>query len=121
MRIYKQFTFEAAHFLPSAPAGHPNSRIHGHSFRVVVWLDGSPNAETGLIKEFGDLKNELDVVRERLDHRMLNEVPGLPAPTLECISQWIWEQLQPRLPNLARVEIHRDSCGEGCVYDGPEA
>ena len=39
MRIYKEFFFEAAHFLPSAPAGHPNARVHGHSFRVRVSIE----------------------------------------------------------------------------------
>ena len=43
MRIYKEFTFEAAHFLPSAPPGHPNARVHGHSFRVRVTIDGEPD------------------------------------------------------------------------------
>ena len=43
MRIYKEFFFEAAHFLPSAPAGHPNARVHGHSFRVRVTIGGEPD------------------------------------------------------------------------------
>jgi 6-pyruvoyltetrahydropterin/6-carboxytetrahydropterin synthase len=43
MRIYKEFSFEAAHFLPSAPPGHPNARVHGHSFRVRVTLAGEPD------------------------------------------------------------------------------
>jgi 6-pyruvoyltetrahydropterin/6-carboxytetrahydropterin synthase len=45
MRIYKEFTFEGAHFLPSAPEGHPNARIHGHSFRVRVTVDGEPSMD----------------------------------------------------------------------------
>ena len=49
MRIYRDFQFEAAHFLPSAPQGHPNSRIHGHSFRARVWIEGEPAADTGLV------------------------------------------------------------------------
>lgn len=121
MRIYKEFRFEAAHFLPSAPDGHPNRRLHGHSFRAVVWLDGEPDPKIGLIKEFGDLQAELQHVREQLDHRCLNEVDGLAAPTLERLCEWIWRQLAPRLAQLARVEVHRDTCNEGCVYDGPGA
>ena len=34
VRLSKTFRFEAAHFLPSAPAGTANARVHGHSFRV---------------------------------------------------------------------------------------
>ncbi len=32
LEITKSFAFEAAHFQPNAPAGHPNARLHGHSF-----------------------------------------------------------------------------------------
>ncbi|MEQ9520048.1 MAG: 6-carboxytetrahydropterin synthase [Parvibaculum sp.] len=120
MRIYKEFGFEAAHHLPSAPEGHPNSRIHGHSFRAVVWLEGEPDPETGLIRHFGSLLDVLNEVREQLDHHYLNEVPGLEVPTLENICVWIWNQLSPKLKRLARVEVHRDTCREGCVYDGPK-
>ena len=119
MRIYKEFGFEAAHHLPSAPKGHPNSRIHGHSFRAVVWLEGEPDPETGLIRHFGSLLDVLSEVREKLDHHYLNEVPGLEVPTLENICVWIWNELSPKLRRLARVEVHRDTCREGCVYDGP--
>ena len=121
MRIYKEFKFEAAHFLPSAPEGHPNARLHGHSFRVVVWMEGEPDPATGLIREFGDIYRVLEDVRAQLDHRMLNEIEGLEVPTLETICVWLWQQLKPHLRRLCRVEIHRDSCGEGCIYDGPVA
>ena len=57
MRIYKEFFFEAAHFLPSAPAGHPNARVHGHSFRVRVTLDGEPDDETGLVMNLEDVES----------------------------------------------------------------
>lgn len=120
MRIYKEFGFEAAHFLPSAPDGHPNSRLHGHSFRAVVWMEGEPDPETGLIREFGSLLDVLNDVKADLDHRCLNEIEGLSVPTLENICVWLWGRLSPKLRRLSRIEIHRDSCREGCVYDGPD-
>jgi 6-pyruvoyltetrahydropterin/6-carboxytetrahydropterin synthase len=119
MRIYKEFFFEAAHFLPSAPAGHPNARVHGHSFRVRVSIDGTPDDETGLVMNLEDVENALGAAREALDHRLLNEVEGLAVPTLEWISIWLWDRLHNRLPGLAEIEVARDSCHEGCVYRGP--
>jgi 6-pyruvoyltetrahydropterin/6-carboxytetrahydropterin synthase len=119
MRIYKDFLFDAAHYLPNAPEGHPNRRIHGHSFRVRVWLDGAVSPETGLVRHFEDFQRALDGLRDALDHHMLNEIDGLENPTLEHIAVWLWEKLQASLPELARIEIHRASCNEGCVYDGP--
>jgi 6-pyruvoyltetrahydropterin/6-carboxytetrahydropterin synthase len=120
MRIYKDFHFEAAHFLPTAPAGHPNSRVHGHSFRVRVTVAGEPDSATGLVVHFEELEAALDDAREALDHRMLNEIEGLELPTLERISLWLWDRLHNRVPGLAEVEIVRDSCHEGCVYRGPQ-
>jgi 6-pyruvoyltetrahydropterin/6-carboxytetrahydropterin synthase len=119
MRIYKEFTFEAAHFLPSAPPGHPNARVHGHSFRVRVTLDGEPDDKTGLVMHLDDVEAALADVHEALDHRFLNEVDGLSQPTLERITMWLWDRLHNRLPGLAEIEIARDSCREGCIYRGP--
>jgi 6-pyruvoyltetrahydropterin/6-carboxytetrahydropterin synthase len=119
MRIYKEFTFEAAHFLPSAPPGHPNARVHGHSFRVRVTIDGEPDDKTGVIMHLDDVEAALADVHEVLDHRMLNEVEGLSQPTLERIAMWLWDRLHNRLPGLAEIEIARDSCREGCIYRGP--
>ena len=120
MRIYKDFQFEAAHFLPSAPEGHPNARIHGHSFRARISVDGEPDPKTGLIMNLSDLETALKDVQGALDHRLLNEVDGLGVPTLERIAAWVWNKLANRVPGLAEIEIARDSCSEGCIYQGPD-
>lgn len=119
MRIYRDFQFEAAHFLPSAPQGHPNSRIHGHSFRARVWIEGEPAADTGLVFHFDDLSAAIAECQDALDHRLLNEVEGLEKPTLELIVLWLWNRLANKVPGLAQIEVHRDSCHEGCIYAGP--
>lgn len=118
MRIYKDFLFEAAHYLPTAPIGHPNSRVHGHSFRARVVIEGQPNAETGLVFHFDDLSAAIAEAHDALDHRLLNEIEGLEAPTLERIAIWLWNRLQNRVPGLAEIQISRDSCHEGCIYRG---
>jgi 6-pyruvoyltetrahydropterin/6-carboxytetrahydropterin synthase len=120
MRIYKEFRFEAAHFLPSAAPGTPNARVHGHSFRARVTIAGAPNPDTGVVFHFDELAAAMEEAREALDHRLLNEIEGLEAPTLERISMWLWNRLQNRVPGLAEIEIARDSCNEGCVYAGPD-
>lgn len=121
MRVYKEFHFEAAHFLPSAPPGHPNSRVHGHSFRARIVIDGEPDAKSGMVLHLDDLEAALADVREALDHRFLNEVEGLEAPTLERIAMWLWDRLHNKLPGLAEIQIMRDSCHEGCIYQGPRS
>ena len=119
MRIYKEFSFEAAHFLPSAPSGHPNARVHGHSFRVRVTIDGEPDGKTGVVRNLDEVEAAVGEARTALDHRFLNEVEGLSQPTLERIAMWLWDRLHNQLPGLAEIEVARDSCHEGCVYRGP--
>lgn len=119
MRIFIDFNFEAAHHLPhSFPDGHINQRLHGHSFRGRITLEGRPDAKTGLITDLGAVKACADSAREALDHRYLNEIQGLELPTLETIATWLWRRIAPELPALAQVGIYRDSCGEGCEYNG---
>lgn len=120
-RIYKEFLFDAAHYLPDAPEGHPNRRVHGHSFKVTLWLEGPVSPKTGLIRHFEEIDREIAPLREKIDHHMLNEIAGLENPTLENIAVWLWKNLKAPLPELARIEVHRASCREGCVYDGPES
>ena len=40
MEIFKEFTFEAAHDLPNTPEGHKCRRLHGHSFRIRLAVEG---------------------------------------------------------------------------------
>lgn len=118
MEIYKDFTFEAAHRLPTVPEGHKCRRLHGHSFRVRVVVEGPCGEASGWVQDFADLKEAFQPLHERLDHHYLNEIPGLENPTSENLAVWIWERLEPRLPLLSRVEV-RETCTSGCVYRGP--
>jgi 6-pyruvoyltetrahydropterin/6-carboxytetrahydropterin synthase len=113
-----RFGFDAAHHFDHFPEGHPNRAVHGHSFQVEVAIAGEPDARTGFIADFDTIARECEKVRARLDHRTLNDVPGLAQPSLENICRWIWAALRPVFPGLARVTVRRDSCGQSCSYTG---
>ena len=117
MEIYKEFTFEAAHFLPNVPEGHKCRRMHGHSFRVRIYVAGPVDGHVGWIMDFAEIKKAFLPVLELLDHYCLNDIEGLENPTSENVSRWIWRQLKPRLPELSRVEFS-ETCTSGCVYHG---
>jgi 6-pyruvoyltetrahydropterin/6-carboxytetrahydropterin synthase len=120
VELVKDFRFEAAHYLPNVPEGHKCRRMHGHSFRGEVAVRGEIDPKTGWIMDFADLKREIDPVVNRLDHYLLNEVPGLDNPTSEKLAVWIWEQIAPKLPLLYRVTIE-ETCTTRCHYFGPTA
>jgi len=115
--IHRAFGFEAAHRLPNVPEGHKCARLHGHSFRAVVHVRGEVDPHTGWVMDFADVAAACEPVRTRLDHRYLNEVPGLENPTSEVLSRWIWEQLAGTLPGLCAVEV-QETCTSGCRYEG---
>jgi 6-pyruvoyltetrahydropterin/6-carboxytetrahydropterin synthase len=114
--ISKEFRFDAAHFLPTAEQGHPNARLHGHSFVALVTLEGVPDTTTGWIRDFADIDAAIGDIRSRLDHHFLNEIKGLEQPTLERLARFIFDTLKRSLPELAAVTVRRDSLGEACTY-----
>ena len=115
--IFKELSFEAAHLLPNVPAGHKCGRLHGHSFRVVVHVEGEVDATTGWVMDFAALKAVVAPVVDELDHRYLNELPGLENPTSERLAEWIWARISERLPGLVAVTV-RETCTSGCTYRG---
>jgi len=117
VELTKQFTFEAAHSLPNVPKGHKCARLHGHSFRVEVTVRGPVDARTGWLMDFGELKDKFRPLEEALDHRFLNEIPGLENSTSEHIARWIWVRLKPEVPHLHAITVH-ETCTSKCVYRG---
>lgn len=119
MEIFKAFTLESAHRLPHVPAGHKCARVHGHSFRVELHVAGPVDPRLGWVMDFADVKQAFEPLFQRLDHRYLNDVPGLENPTSENIARWIWQRLKPSLPGLSKIVLH-ETCTAGCVYEGGE-
>ena len=117
MEIFKEFSIEAAHRLPNVPEGHKCARLHGHSFRVAIYVDGPLDPKLGWVMDFADVKAAFKPVFDRLDHRYLNDIEGLENPTSENLARWIWREMKPGLPALSRVVI-RETCTSGCEYRG---
>lgn len=115
--VFTEIRFESAHRLPNVAEGHKCARLHGHSYRVQVTVAGALHPELGWVVDFADVRAACEPVREALDHRYLNEVPGLENPTSEVLAAWIWDRLAPDLPGLAAVTV-RETCTSGCTYRG---
>ena len=116
MKVFKEFTFEAAHKLPLVSEDHKCSNLHGHSFRVRVYVDGPLN-EMGWVMDFSDLKKSCAPYINKLDHSYLNEIEGLENPTSENIAIWLWDNLIELLPALSSIVV-METCNSGCEYSG---
>jgi 6-pyruvoyltetrahydropterin/6-carboxytetrahydropterin synthase len=117
MEIFNIYHLEAARRLPGLPDSHPCSRLHGHSFRIEIFVSGPVDLTTGWVMDFADLDAAFEPIRSRLDHRCLNDIPGLENPTSENLAQWIWQELQPAVPGLSKIVV-RETHRSGCVYTG---
>jgi 6-pyruvoyltetrahydropterin/6-carboxytetrahydropterin synthase len=117
LEIFKCITLECAHRLPNVPAGHKCARVHGHSFRVEIRVRGPVEGHLGWVMDFADVKAAFEPLYQQLDHRYLNDVPGLENPTSENLARWIWQRLKPGLPQLAEVVVH-ETCTSGARYAG---
>ena len=117
MLVYKDFTFDSAHLLSKFSKDHPYGKIHGHSFRARIWIEGEKSQNDMLI-DFAEIEKESLKIKKILDHNKLNDIDGLANPTLEVLAAFIWNKLIKTFPNLNTVEVHRDQSGEGCIYNG---
>ena len=117
MELRKTFQFEAAHSLPNLPANHKCARLHGHSFKVDIVVEGECDPTLGWVMDYADISEAFDPLWNQLDYFHLNEIDGLENPTSENIAVWIWNHLQPRLPLLSAIEV-AETCNARCVYRG---
>ena len=116
MLLFKEITFDAAHYLPLLPEEHKCREMHGHTYRLKIWLQGKPDA-AGWVMDFAEIKKILIPVVDLLDHKILNNVEGLFNPTCELVAVWIWNRLKPQLPLLSKVELH-ETPTSGVIYEG---
>lgn len=115
--VSQRFFFDAAHTLHREIETEGSRRIHGHTYHAEVWLAGPRDPQTGMVIDLGHLRQHLSEVRERLDHHMLDEVPGLGAPTLENLCLFIANALPDLGPQLTRVRVWRDAVGDACTLE----
>jgi 6-pyruvoyltetrahydropterin/6-carboxytetrahydropterin synthase len=113
--ITKEFTFEAAHNLPEVGPGHKCHRVHGHLFRVEVHVAGEVDPTMGWVLDFGDLAAAARRVVGDLDHRFLNDLPGLANPTSENLARYFYDRLAALVPGVAAVTVH-ESPSSRCTW-----
>ena len=119
--------FDAAHFLTDYHGKCEN--LHGHRWRVVVYLAVEHLQEQGTMKDmvidFGDFKREVRALAEQLDHTFIVEEGSLMPKTLACLEEegfalsmvpfrttaenlarWFSEQLEARGLPISQVDVY---------------
>lgn len=116
--------FAAAHQLRMVAEKCEN--LHGHNWKVEVFVRGESLDQAGILMDFGELKNQVGGVVDRLDHKFLNENgifgDGFP-PSSENIARYIAETLQNEIQTPG-IRISRVSAWESdtaCATYIPES
>ena len=71
--IYKVIEISAAHKL-SLPYESKCNNLHGHNFKVEIWVKGKVTS-TGMVIDFNKLKEEV----MKYDHISLNDIIEIPT------------------------------------------
>ena len=106
--ISTEVIFSAAHYLEDYPGDC--ARLHGHNWRVRVFVRADQRRELGLTLDFRKLKAILQDVLKYLDHKVLNELDEFRTtnPTAEAIAEWIYNKVQARVGGgvtVSKVEV----------------
>ena len=118
VELVKEFSFESAHRLPMVPPEHKCFRMHGHSYRIEVCLAGDIDPKLGWLVDFGEIAARVEpLLKQELDHRVLNDVPGLENPTSEVLAGWLWKRIAALVPQLSAITVH-ETCTSRCTYRG---
>lgn len=112
--LSQRFFFEAAHTLRREHEADASRRIHGHTYRAKVTVSGVPDPRSGMVVDLALLRQAIERVRDRLDHRLLDEVPGLGPATLENLCRFILGETETSGWRVVSVEVGREASGDSC-------
>ena len=106
----------ASHFAAAHNLRNFNSRcenLHGHNWLVEVYVTSDRLDDTGLVMDFGDVKKELAIVLDELDHKYLNELDHFKEvnPSSEHIAKFIYDRLAPKI-DCGPIRLRRVSAWE---------
>ena len=115
-RLRIESHFDAAHRL----IGYEGkcAELHGHTWKVEVFVVGEKLNDVGILVDFNILKEEISQIIGRLDHKFLNNIKEIGNPTCENLSKYIFQSLK----NLQKhVKLEKVRVWEGekswCEYE----
>lgn len=103
--------FAAAHQLTMV--GSKCENMHGHNWKVEVYVTGDQLNAGGVLMDFGEIKAHLKDVIKKLDHKFLNELDYIPEgkPSSENIAYFVATELQSKIVDPS-VRISRVTAWE---------
>src|SRR5258708_1079753 len=117
--LEKIFYFEAAHFLKYHDGKCRN--MHGHSYILHVHLRTEKLQESGpkmgMVMDFQDIQNHVKpMITKYFDHQCLNETLQSDCTTVEFVCKWIFDYLEPHIPNLYAITVYETASAKATYW-----
>jgi 6-pyruvoyltetrahydropterin/6-carboxytetrahydropterin synthase len=98
--------FAAAHQL--AMVARKCENLHGHNWKVELFVTGEKLNNAGVVMDFGEIKRHLSEIISSLDHTFLNDLAFLQDgnPSSENIARYIAIAMQEKISDPS-VRISR--------------
>jgi 6-pyruvoyltetrahydropterin/6-carboxytetrahydropterin synthase len=102
-----QMSFSSAHLL----RGHKGkcANLHGHNYRVEIYVCARQLDEIGMLVDFADLKAATKKVVDYLDHKNINELPPFDQeinPTAEELAAYFLHKVGAQI-NDDRIKVQK--------------
>ncbi|MBF0475386.1 MAG: 6-carboxytetrahydropterin synthase QueD [Deltaproteobacteria bacterium] len=97
--------------------------LHGHNWKVEVYLEGNTLNDVGLLMDFGEVKQATYQLLDGVDHTNLNDLDQFKVinPSSENIAHYLFDQLSARLNNdmikVARVCVWESENSCACYLE----
>jgi 6-pyruvoyltetrahydropterin/6-carboxytetrahydropterin synthase len=93
--------------------------LHGHNWKVEVTLESAKLDKIGLLLDFHELKNKLNAILEKLDHKYLNNLAYFKKvnPTSENIAKFIYVSLKSKVKFLKSVTVWESHNSSASYYE----
>ena len=96
--------------------------LHGHNWKVEVFLAGKQLDEAGLLVDFGVIKARTNALLEEIDHKYLNELEAFREqnPSSENLARYLFERLSTTLSRdgvrVSRVNVWESDTSRASYY-----
>jgi len=104
-RIAKKFTFSASHQIKGLPLTHKCSRLHGHNYTIEVELISGTLDAVGFIRDYAELDALQNYIKEKFDHRHLNDVVGDDFTTAEHLARHFYDWCKAEWSETSAVRV----------------
>lgn len=109
----------SAHFLRGYPGKCKD--MHGHTWKVEVFMKSGQLNELGMVEDFAVLKKQFKQFLEALDHKCLNDLEYFKTvnPTAENIAKYIYQHYRPDAVSLKvfKVQVWESDMASASYYE----